>query len=68
MNKENDFKISFMFTDDAILEVNNNTTVVEFVENLQAIKAQANMSEDEFEKKLSEFWSNFFEMMTAMNA
>ena len=68
MNKENDFKISFMFTDDAILEVNNNTTVVEFVENLQAIKAQANMSEDEFEKKLNEFWSNFFEMMTAMNA
>ena len=68
MNKENNFKISFMFTDDAILEVNNNTTVVEFVENLQAIKAQANMSEDEFEKKLSEFWSNFFEMMTTMNA
>ena len=68
MNKENNFKISFMFTDDAILEVNNNTTVVEFVENLQAVKAQANMSEDEFEKKLSEFWSNFFEMMTTMNA
>ena len=68
MNKENNFKISFMFTDDAILEVNNNTTVVEFVENLQAIKAQANMSEDEFEKKLNEFWSNFFEMMTTMNA
>lgn len=68
MNKENNFKISFMFTDDAILEVNNNTTVVEFAENLQDVKAQANMSEDEFEKKLSEFWSNFFEMMTTMNA
>lgn len=68
MNKENNFKISFMFTDDAILEVNNTTAVVEFAKNLQAIKAQANMSEDEFEKKLNEFWSNFFEMMTTINA
>ena len=68
MNKENNFKISFMFTDDVVLEADNTTTVAEFLERLQQVKAQANMSEDEFEKKLSEFWLNAFEMMTTINA
>lgn len=67
MNKENNFEICFVFAPGASLNVDNNTTVVEFAEKLQQLKAQANMPEDEFEKKLNAFWSSFFEMMTAMN-